>query len=129
MELDKIPGFWVVTGWLDSGVALRLRIEHVANTDTNELFCEARIGRGDEFQSVGKVTSCIYEIIFEGESLFDDEGGPGAWKEEFREMARRWAVVDWIVQYGCTPCVRYPFEPASSRDDFETGDAYTGHPV
>ena len=53
MELDKIPGAWVVTGWLDDEeVTLRLRIQHTSEEEPTDMFCEVRLGRGDEFQSL-----------------------------------------------------------------------------
>ena len=136
MELDKIPGFWTVTGFLDSGVVLRLRIDYSLD-DEPELFCEVRLGRLDNFQLVGKATSHAEYILFgrardlfDGEdekaaSLFEDEDGPKLWKEEFREMARRWAVTCYVLEPGSARIVRYPFEPESSRDALFTGEAYS----
>lgn len=126
MELDKIPGFWVVSGFLDSGVVLRLRIVYEYDEDDTELFCEVRAGSQDSFELLGKATSHVWEIALENpRSLFEDEGSPHTWKEEFREMARRWAVTCYILEYGGTRVVRYPFEPESSRDATFTGETYS----
>ena len=93
MEVDKVPGFWVVTGWFDEDVVLRLRIAHPNLDDVFEVFCEVHVGDQDNFELVGKTMSSLWELADESPTrLFDEKGGPQAWREEFRAMARSWSV-------------------------------------
>ena len=123
IELDKIPGAWVVTGWVEEqGVALRLRILHDTEEDVNEVFCEAQVGRVGVFEVVGTVTTCVWDLAEEAADGVFDEASVSMWRDEFREMARRWAAAVMIVEFGSSHFNRYAHEPASSRDAFESGE-------
>jgi hypothetical protein len=101
MYVDKIPGFWVVTGCPDDRVTLRLRIEYWNAWEPFNVFCEVRESAQGDFTLVGPAESCLYEIVDECRTSFlDEEGGPQLWTEEFECMARRWAVACCILEFG-----------------------------
>ena len=92
LELDKIPRFWVVTGWPEGDVVLRLKIRHNCNDEPTHIFCEIRIGRGTGFTPICDFESCVYDLAHPDESepyLYEEL--PAIWHRDFAEMARRWA--------------------------------------
>jgi hypothetical protein len=122
MELDKVPGFWLVTGWPGGEVVLRLKIRHNYNQEPLYVFCEIRVGRGTEFTPITDFESCVYDLAHPDESdpyLYEEL--PDVWQSEFAEMARRWAACEFLLQFGSSELPRYPEEPASSRDAYESG--------
>jgi hypothetical protein len=122
MELDKIPGFWVVTCWPRGEVALRLKIRHNCDEEPIQVFCEIRVGRGTEFALIKDFESSEYELMHPDESDSNPyDQLPDIWRAEFTEMARRWAACGDLIEFGSSEVTRYAEEPASSRDAFDAG--------
>src|SRR6516225_5727748 len=89
IEVDKIPGAWVVTYWLPDGVTLRLKIEHVNRIDP-------------------------IDVVFEDILQQDVDALPNPWKLEFATMLKTWSRLTGIVEFGSTHEARYGREPESS---------------
>jgi len=125
MELDKIPGFWVVTGWIED-VVLRIRVQHSSSEEPCELCCEIRLHGEPEFRVLTNHETSLWSLVHEDEDYRADvKNFPQVWRSRFREMARRWAASTWIIEFGNSSCTRYAGEPESSRDCFETGEYAT----
>ena len=65
MELDKIPGFWTLTGWVED-VVLRLRVDLYSTFETCELSCEIRLRDEPEFRLLTTQTTCLLPLVTEG---------------------------------------------------------------
>jgi hypothetical protein len=99
MLLNKMPGFWVVTGWPAENVELRLRICGGPSTDPCELFFDVRLDSDTEFYCLGSVYTSLWGITHPREEDDDERAGyPSAWRRPFRHMARRWAACAWILE-------------------------------
>ena len=88
LEIDKIPGAWVVTYWMREGVTLRLRIRHTSSMEPNDFVAEVRIERNQEFQLLHQFELCVYDLAHPNQS-------PNLWNElptirrrEFAAMAQ-----------------------------------------
>jgi hypothetical protein len=123
MEQDKIPGFWVITAWPHEDVILRVRIHHHTNEEPCHIHCEIRIRGVAEWHWLATITTTLWDILqVEEFGGLDPEEFPSIWRSEFIEMARRWGVCAWIVEFGSVTEVRYQAEPESSRDCLEFPD-------
>jgi hypothetical protein len=118
IELDKIPGAWVLTGWLQDGLTLRLKLIHSDVGDPDHCVAQIRVNVSEEFQT-------IHEFSIDGFSLdhldeFPDatDDFPSIWKPEFLAMARMWARLTSITAFGSSVSPRYAYEPESSRDSY-----------
>jgi hypothetical protein len=117
LELEKIPGFWVVTGWPGGDVVLRLKIRHNCNDEPTHIFCEIRIGSGTRFTPICDFESCVYDLAHPDESKpYLHEELPAIWQRDFAEMVRRLAACDLLLDFGSSELPRYAEEPVSSRD-------------
>ena len=120
MEQDRIPGFWIVTAWpLENDIVLRLRIAHETNDELCQFMCEIRV-RGEHEFEYWTVHISIWDMLDENKKSDEQlELFPEIWRKEFCDMARRWVVCAWILEYRSVTEVRYAAEPDSSRDFLE----------
>jgi hypothetical protein len=102
MVLDRIEGTWVVTGWPtgDAEVSLRLRISFSPDEEMVAFQFEVGSNWGTGFVNVGEAkASCLCGCAFaDAVGLFAQAGVPEIWREDFREMLRRWAAVTVILE-------------------------------
>lgn len=102
MTLDRVGGTWVVTGWTededeDDAALLRVRISF--SEDTILFDFDVAAGWTAPFIEVGKVAwPCVCGGFAEDATLFSENGAPQAWREEFREMVSRWAMVTLLLE-------------------------------
>lgn len=121
VEIDKIPGAWVITYWRPDDITLRLKILHLNSMDPNEFVAEVRLNRYEEFQPVHQFDSCVAYLapsieLIEG---LRETDWPPIWTSEFIAMAHIWGRLGEIAEFGGTAAERYGAEPISSRDQFE----------
>ena len=57
---------------------MRLRIQHDSDEEPNDLFCEVRVGPEGEFEVLGKVTSCVWDLYTTTDSYYDAEAAEEA---------------------------------------------------
>src|SRR6516225_1535842 len=132
IEVDKIPGAWVVTYWLPDGVTLRLKIEHVNRIDPIDVVFQVRHKGALEFESLGKCMAAPF--VFEDSVGFEDilqqdvDALPNPWKLEFATMLKTWSRLTGIVEFGSTHEARYGREPESSVDCY-TLEESSGKPA
>src|SRR4051812_10294934 len=104
-----------------TGGVLRMRIRHHGAGEATRLYCEIRVDSSTEFTVLAEFDTdmysmtCPYEVAPEFHRAL-----PVIWRPEFAKMARQWAEVDYHIYYGSSRRTRYPDEPASSRDAFES---------
>ena len=115
MSIDRVAGTWTVTGCVtdeyDFDDILRLRISFSPEDETVLFQFDVGFGNGDEFTQLGeaKASGLCGEGIAENDL-------PEAWREEFREMVRRWATVALILE-PTDECV-----PVKKQDLFRSSD-------
>jgi hypothetical protein len=97
MVLDRTAGTWVVVGWTtdsdDFAVTLRLRISFSPDDETVLFKFDVGSEWGTDFVQLGEAKSsclCGGELV--------ENGAPEPWREDFREMLRRWAAVTVILE-------------------------------
>jgi hypothetical protein len=105
VEVDKIPGSWVLTWWLpDSTAILRLKVEHTCGLDPDSCVAQVKFEPGDqEFQSIGEFMVALYDLLHPEES---DSGWrddlPDVWTEEFQALVEVWGQLQRNVEFGST---------------------------
>lgn len=121
LELDKIPGFWILTYWMCPTLALRLKIIHSGWDEPHEMIAEARVGPDREFTPVGKpFWTSAWGLLQPEVSPLELDDFPIPFRGEFTMIARRWAAISDLTQCAGTlgNHQRYEFEPGSSVDCF-----------
>ena len=120
IELDKIPGAWVLTYWpFRRGPVLRLKITHTSFEDPNNVEAEVRFDASGPFIQVAAFSIAAYETE-------DGNDSPDTWNElpsvftpEFKAMLRKWGKLSALMSLGGTRGGdRYAGEPHNSRDWF-----------
>jgi hypothetical protein len=120
LEIDKIPGAWVLTYWLPDGVTLRLKIRHTSSVDPDNFVAEVRVERDQEFRQVHKFWMSVYELAHPDKcpDLWNEM--PNVWSREFAVMAQVWARLTFVAEFGASVRERYAAEPHSSLDHFDS---------
>jgi hypothetical protein len=135
LELAQVAGAWVLTHWVGSGVALRLKLIQKYGTDDysdeQEVTAEVRLGRYFPFDPIHSF-SISRENIFGGSSDCDYGSSDGEacrrriWSclptmfaEDFKAMLLAWGALGDIVRFGCTDRPRYDASTSDSRDLYE----------
>ena len=106
MEIDKIPGAWVITYWVTSTVTLRLKIQHSRVSAVDHLRAEVRLKPGNEFQVVREFDQYVDELTHPEEypaGVFDDM--PNRWGSEFAMMATKWSRMRDIIEFAGTQVI------------------------
>jgi hypothetical protein len=118
LEVDKIPGAWVITMWLPDNVTLRLKVKHTCSQDPDECAAQVRRRPDQEFQTIHEFWTSTYELLYPEEfpEVWDEL--PDVWTGEFKVMMQIWGRLTGIVEFGATVATRYASEPQSSRDHF-----------
>jgi hypothetical protein len=116
IEVDKIAGAWVVTHWLPDDITLRLKIYHSSAWDPDECVAEVRLRDDEEFQVIHEFSMCPYLLLHSDELPGEGNDMPKMWIHEFAVMAKTWARLTMIADFGNSDIVRYASEPQSSRD-------------
>jgi hypothetical protein len=119
IEVDKMSGAWVLTWWLpDNSATLRLKVRHCSCIDPDEFVAEIKVRPDEEFRPIHEFRLSVHEITHPEE--FDDvwDDMPDVWTEEFAALARMWAQLTYIAEFGPSIAQRYAGEPASSLDHF-----------
>ena len=115
MEIDKVPGAWVLTWWLpDESATLRLKICHTSCQDPEHVVAEVRLKPEEGFQPLHQIMLSAYEMSYPED--FDDVWNdlPEVWTDEFKAMLRLWGKVTEVVEFGASVTERYANEPTSS---------------
>lgn len=120
IELDKIPGAWVLTYWLGYGTdvcaTLRLKIKHTSFEEPNSVEAEIRFGEYQPFIRVHAFETSVYEVSHADQFPDTWDDLPRVFTEEFKAMLRVWSALSELVSFGGTYAQRYANEPADSRD-------------
>jgi hypothetical protein len=120
IEVDKIPGAWVLTWWLpDNGATLRLKVEHTSGMEPDTCVAQVKLRPDEEFQSIGEFLVAVFELLHPEEcdrTWCDDL--PDIWTEEFKALVQVWGRLQSNIEFGSTMDSRYSGEPASSVDHF-----------
>jgi hypothetical protein len=119
IEVDKIPGAWVLTWWLDDySATLRLKIRHRFWDEPDDFVAEVKLSPDEEFQSIREFSLRFCEINHPEafDNVWDDL--PDIWTEEFKALAQMWARFISIAEFGPNFEERYAGEPTSSLDHF-----------
>src|SRR5438093_6570502 len=100
LELDKIPGAWVLTYWLSTDIALRLKVRHSSAGDPDDYVAEVRLGADEDFQGVHEFSVDMYSVLHPDDdpTVWDDL--PQVWTREFQAMAQVWAQVNDMTELG-----------------------------
>ena len=116
IEVDKIPGAWVVTHWLSDDVTLRLKVAYVNGVDPAEIVAEVRNGSAEEFEVIHRAMIATYSLTHLDEWPEEWEAMPEVYTGQFMAMAQLFAELTFIVEFG--PSVRDGTrdQPRSSRD-------------
>src|SRR5438552_3857015 len=106
IELDKIPGAWVLTYWLGGGnlhaPTLRLKFTHTIFQDPNQVEAEIRFDPSGPFIHMHSFLTAAYGAAHpeEDPGIWDDL--PRVFTNEFKEMLRVWGALSEHVELGCT---------------------------
>jgi hypothetical protein len=115
--------FWVVTRFLPEDVILRLRVAYESYEDACRLFFDARMRHEREFQMLGTLETHVTTLWKEDhEYRLHMDDLPLIWTAQFRQMARCWAAVCWVIECGSVTEVRYAAAPRCLRDCLEFPD-------
>jgi hypothetical protein len=120
LEIDKVPGAWVLTWWLPNGVTLRLKIRHSSSEEPDDCVAEVRQRPGEEFQRVREFTLSVYQLVHPEEFCDIWDVVPEVWTEEWVTLAKVWARLTYIAEFGATFAERHASEPHSSIDHFDS---------
>jgi len=60
VEVDKIPGYWVLTLWLPDDVTLRLRVRHIWCEEPDDCIAEIRLKPDEEFHAIHEFSIAAY---------------------------------------------------------------------
>jgi len=117
LEIDKIPGAWVLTYWPPdrAGEALRLKFSHTSIYDPDEITAEIRLAETVPFQAVHQFSECAWSVT-QDNWLGEDADLPSIRTDEFASMLLIWARVSMMINFGTTTCERYAGEPHDGRD-------------
>ncbi len=99
VEIDKVGDYWVITWWLNEDVTLRLKIQHFSYYDPDCFICEAKI-QGRDFQVLSKGMIAPVELLPDWYEDPDLSEFPEVWRDEFVEMARTWARLIDVTEFG-----------------------------
>jgi hypothetical protein len=116
MVLDRIDGTWVVVGWVtkDDGEAiLRVRISFSPDDEIVQFRFDVAPHWTENYVQVAEAkSSCLCGCgLGDDAGLFAGLGVPELWREEFRQMVRRWAAVSVILE----PMDEYTSELPAAR--------------
>jgi hypothetical protein len=86
--------------------------------DPDDFVAEIRLTPEEEFQRIHEFWLSVYEIAHP--DAFDEVWAdlPDVWTDEFKAMARVWARLLYIAEFGASMAQRYASEPHSSLDHF-----------
>ena len=123
-EIDKIPGAWVITCWLQPEIVLRMKFVYLERDEEVDIHCEIRLRDRNEFTSVGQFVSLMCELrhpdsVEHGLLSHRYAAIPLNLRCYFAEIGKRWAMCGDLLEFGTTEKARYAEEPVSSRDTFE----------
>jgi hypothetical protein len=123
VEVDKIPGYWVLTLWLPDDITLRLKVRHGSCENPDDCIAEIRLKPDEEFRAIHEFSTAVYALSHPDEfpDVWDDMPRPSLWTREFATLAHMWARLTEIAEFGGTISERYAGEPHSSRDHYSLG--------
>lgn len=122
VEVDKIPGYWVLTWWLPDDITLRLKVRHTSSEEPDDCIAEIQLRPDEEFQAIHEFSRDVYSLSYPDEypDVWDDM--PSLSTREFATLAHMWARLTENAEFGGTTSERYTAEPQSSRDHYFLGE-------
>jgi hypothetical protein len=97
IEIDKIPGAWVVTYWLPDDITLRLKVRHSCVQDPDDCVAEVRLRADEDFQPIHEFSTCTYALTHLNECPEVWDEVPPGWAHAFMTMAQVWARLTMIA--------------------------------
>jgi hypothetical protein len=98
VEVDKIPGYWVLTLWLPNDITLRLKVRHTCSEEPDDCIAEIRLKPDEEFQAIHEFSTAVYALSHPDEypDVWDDM--PSLRTREFATLAHMWARLTEIAE-------------------------------
>jgi hypothetical protein len=89
VEVDKIPGYWILTLTLPDRSTLRLKVRQTCSEEPNDCIAEVKLHPDEEFQAISEFSIAVYEIA-------PPEGYPDLWNDMPSQWARGFATLAHI---------------------------------
>jgi hypothetical protein len=114
-ELDKTASACVLTGWIEGGAVLRLRlVNYTCDIDVFELVWEVWTDGDSAFQPVAAVETCVYDLIYPDEREGDWPEIPRHLRKPFDELIASLARMLGVCDFGSA--IESPDAAYESRD-------------